>query len=361
MLFVGGNFEEMKTAYDVMKERRRRICDIHFIETAQRMTDEITSRGGSLLRSEDDGRTYVSKRDIPPQLIANLQDVLNGFDDGSLFSDVDVQTFVNECLSRYYNGEVWMGPDLQFPKSVQPMGLKRVEEASVPSGPQFVPSTTPPPTKRPKIELEFVEKRESTSESSFVHSVSSESITIGSFHAPNKDTSTSSFDPWDICELPSQDNDLLRKHFMVEGEQLLQLFRFCPQCGQKIPEGNTVRLLEHATTVGFQFVEPEWMAKQFELLLIMNATSRRSMAFIPKVMMFELRITFLLHMEFKHREFQRKRGRTGNPLLSTILCLALNVSFENIRILLVGKASDDRNDAQLEHQRIFVTSVAREM
>ncbi|KAK6745775.1 hypothetical protein RB195_012097 [Necator americanus] len=254
MLFVGGNFEEMKTAYDVMKERRRRICDIHFIETAQRMTDEITSRGGSLLRSEDDGRTYVSKRDIPPQLIANLQDVLNGFDDGSLFSDVDVQTFVNECLSRYYNGEVWMGPDLQFPKSVQPMGLKRVEEASVPSGPQFVPSTTPPPTKRPKIELEFVEKRESTSESSFVHSVSSESITIGSFHAPNKDTSTSSFDPWDICELPSQDNDLLRKHFMVEGEQLLQLFRFCPQCGQKIPEGNTVRLLEHGNVPIVQFL-----------------------------------------------------------------------------------------------------------
>ncbi|ETN79849.1 hypothetical protein NECAME_18063, partial [Necator americanus] len=77
----------------------------------------------------------------------------------------------------------------------------------------------------------------------------------GSVYTPTKDTSGSSFDPtFDVQYLPEQDAGLLKKYFMVEGEQLLQLFRFCPQCGLKIPGGNTVRLLQQGTAPVVHFL-----------------------------------------------------------------------------------------------------------
>ncbi|KAK6729896.1 hypothetical protein RB195_006757 [Necator americanus] len=58
-------------------------------------------------------------------------------------------------------------------------------------------------------------------------------LKAGSLYTPTKDTIGSSFDPtFDVQYLPYQDTGLPKKYFMVEEEQqeLLQLFRFCPQC-----------------------------------------------------------------------------------------------------------------------------------
>ncbi|RCN32297.1 hypothetical protein ANCCAN_21906, partial [Ancylostoma caninum] len=80
-------------------------------------------------------------------------------------------------------------------------------------------------------------------------------LQVVSVYTPKKDSSGSTADPtWDIYELPPQDPSLLNKYFLVEGEELLQLFHFCPKCGHKIPEGNTVRLLESGTAPVVQYL-----------------------------------------------------------------------------------------------------------
>ncbi|KAK6726588.1 hypothetical protein RB195_004736 [Necator americanus] len=253
-MLLGGSFVELKAAYDAIKQGRKiRICEIHFIEAGQRLTAELTSFGMILMRLED-GRTYVHSSDVHPQIVTNLQDILCDFDDSFLFTEADIQTFVNDCLFRYYNGEEWRGPDLRFPKRVQHKELEGVKEAADPSGFQIVPPGTPPSTlKEPKPELRSAEKQQSPSNSSYIRFLPSGTITVGSPN--NEDTSGSSSDPfWDVHELASQDNNLLKKYFIVKGEQLLQLFQFCPQCGSKIPKGNTVRLLQHGTAPVVEFL-----------------------------------------------------------------------------------------------------------
>ncbi|KHJ94985.1 hypothetical protein OESDEN_05077 [Oesophagostomum dentatum] len=49
-------------------------------------------------------------------------------------------------------------------------------------------------------------------------------------------------------DFPVQDRTALKKYFLVEGEQLLQLFQFCPRCGHKIRGEQSVVLQERGTT-----------------------------------------------------------------------------------------------------------------
>ncbi|KAK6726674.1 hypothetical protein RB195_004786 [Necator americanus] len=249
VVFVCGNLKTLKVAYELMNSKRKRICDLHFIETGRCMTDQIILSGGSLLRSDEQGevRAYIRNSDIPQHLVESLQNVLNRFDDGIFFSVCDVGTFVNECLWRYHNAEQWMDLNMQYSKRLESQRVKQTVRIGgshdlLPASAQCIPES-------PKLELKTVEKQESTDGSSNGHSFSSRFVTVGPLRTPKEEPSDPTIDTsWKISELPPQDPSLLKNCFMVEGKQLIQLFRFCPQCGSKIPPGNKVRLLENGTT-----------------------------------------------------------------------------------------------------------------
>lgn len=74
-------------------------------------------------------------------------------------------------------------------------------------------------------------------------------------YTPRKDSSGFTADPiWDTYELSSRDPIIFSKYFLVEGEELHQLYYFCLKCGYKIPDGRRVRLLENGTAPLVQYL-----------------------------------------------------------------------------------------------------------
>ncbi|KHJ78623.1 hypothetical protein OESDEN_21754, partial [Oesophagostomum dentatum] len=54
--------------------------------------------------------------------------------------------------------------------------------------------------------------------------------------------------------LPQQDPELFKKYFLVEGQLLLQLFRFCPRCGCEIQSKHGARLTAKGTALVVHYV-----------------------------------------------------------------------------------------------------------
>ncbi|KAL6735339.1 hypothetical protein Aduo_005789 [Ancylostoma duodenale] len=172
------------------------------------LSAESTMGGGGLRSSEDHAAAYhVDDSNLLPHLLGRLQGAL---------ADLDV-------------------------------GSQGGSQDTLPASPDRV-------FKRPRTEVQNVEHREPKSMPTRGDFGSSGKATVVSVYTPKKDSSGNAADPtWDIYELPPQDPSLLNKYFPVEGEELLQLFHFCLKCGHKIPEGNTVRLLEPGTAHEIQY------------------------------------------------------------------------------------------------------------
>ncbi|KHJ80396.1 hypothetical protein OESDEN_19929 [Oesophagostomum dentatum] len=74
-------------------------------------------------------------------------------------------------------------------------------------------------------------------------------------------TNTTDWNPEDFTDditsdedMAPQDPALLKKYFLVEGEQLLELFRFCPKCGHSMDSESSVRLIANGAAPVVQYV-----------------------------------------------------------------------------------------------------------
>ncbi|KAK5970243.1 hypothetical protein GCK32_000860 [Trichostrongylus colubriformis] len=195
------------------------ICHSHVVQTAQYLSAEMAASGRHFSYYDDPsarGSTaYVNTTDIPPHLVK----VINGMSSGSnIITARDVFLFMNSALKKYHGTSWWP----------EHYGKEEESKDTHPDQP------APPPEPIAGADLivgsgmSEIEHRDPNDE---MESSSSNAEVFE--QEPNNCNSKSSL--VSLSEYVGEtDSATMQKCFIVEGEMLMKLFRFCPDCGQRL-------------------------------------------------------------------------------------------------------------------------------
>ncbi|ETN81786.1 hypothetical protein RB195_001708 [Necator americanus] len=208
LLFNATDLSDAKRCYAACIRLRQRICDQHYIDAAQLIASEMACVGISLTTYVDPRHgvvvSYSNEKDIPLHLLDSIEENARKLSAELVVTTKKVSGFLNYCLSRY-RVEVLraaVSTDHQRKATVSSDEVRIAQSGS---------------DDKKTVNLLF-----STSQTP-------EMIAVG----PDRSSSDPPVCP-DGDELDVTDPDLLNSNFIVKGDRLLSLFRFCPECGTEI-------------------------------------------------------------------------------------------------------------------------------
>nr|CDJ95709.1 hypothetical protein LOC559910 [Haemonchus contortus] len=201
------DMELARKLLDPATKKREYVCQRHVVQAAQFLLAEMAMLGSRIRHFDDpsaSGRTaYVAFVDIPQSIVHNL----NYASDEAVVKTRDVGHFLNDTLRRYYATKLWPVTD-------------QVDVEESPCG----------------------ESKHDAGEEAHDSKVSEEELT----DSPEEDSGENADDPdFNIDDesesdspiascLGETDEDVSNQYFLVKGVKLLELFQFCPRCGNRL-------------------------------------------------------------------------------------------------------------------------------
>ncbi|KAK5971784.1 hypothetical protein GCK32_004437 [Trichostrongylus colubriformis] len=185
----------------------RRFCHLHVVHAAQYMMAEVVMAGNQISHFDDPtahGRTaYLNIADIPQELVTALNRMAKG---NAIITDMDVCKFLNDALKRYYATPIWPVTEEVNANAVGSGSTSELPNENLVADEE---------DQKPAV-FSYVEKSTNELECDDMSDYSS----------------TSSPEPPRV----KTDAAALDQFYLVRGRKLVQLFRFCPQCGNKLDE-----------------------------------------------------------------------------------------------------------------------------
>ncbi|EYC10449.1 hypothetical protein Y032_0055g2561 [Ancylostoma ceylanicum] len=238
VLFNVIDLTEAKRCYEACVKIRQRFCDQHYIDAAKFIASEMACLGIAFTTYVDEPRgvvvSYANEKDVPMHLIDSVQENARKISEQLVVTQRRVSEFLNYCLSRY-----------------QPEAFRAIIS----------------PDPQPESASSLAETEESHKDNMDVKpaallcgsSNTPELIVVGRDHsvmdAFTEESTTE--------ELDETDPILLEKKFIVKGNRLLSLFRFCPKCGTEINKNRrNVRLTEAAASLMVHYICDNCQGKQ---------------------------------------------------------------------------------------------------
>ncbi|RCN36636.1 hypothetical protein ANCCAN_17477 [Ancylostoma caninum] len=209
VLFNAVDLKEAKRCYDACVRIRQRLCDQHYIDAAKLIASEMACLGIRFTTYLDEPRgvvvSYTNEKDIPLHLIDSVQENAKKLNAQLVVTPRRVSEFLNYCLSRY-QADAFRPTVSADPQQETASSLAETENSN-----------------NDTVDMDPVALLCGTSDTPEV-------IVVGRDHSA-EDTPAVEF----IAEeLDETDPALLEKKFVVKGNRLLSLFRFCPRCGTEI-------------------------------------------------------------------------------------------------------------------------------
>nr|CDJ91734.1 unnamed protein product [Haemonchus contortus] len=241
-LSLGGEIERsnVDSLVDNACTDNKFFCHTHLVTAAQYISAEMAMAGRRFSHFEDPtawaSTAYVTLADIPPHLVESFNEMKNN--DNIVITERDVCTFLNNALRKYHGTPLWperIEDRLNFDEGASGMissgaaGLKEgatLLDALQASAKQF----------------------DGTIDASDTVCHPSPSFLQAS-HSEQKDPVTKGH------------------YYLVKGEKLMQLFRFCPECGEKLRSTK----LTAAGTAAIVEYELELWARQLKLSFLSKA------------------------------------------------------------------------------------------
>ncbi|KAK5971786.1 hypothetical protein GCK32_004439 [Trichostrongylus colubriformis] len=184
----------------------RKLCHDHVVCAAQYLLAEVVMAGNQISHFDDpkaQGRTaYLNIADIPQELITALNRTAEGY---AVITGLDVLRFLNDALKRYYATPIWPVTEEVDADAVESGGTSELPNESLVA--------------------------DEEDQKPVVFSYSEKSTNELECDDMSDDSSTSSEPP-----LEKTDPAALDQFYLVRGRKLVQLFRFCPRCGNRLNE-----------------------------------------------------------------------------------------------------------------------------
>ncbi|KHJ85065.1 hypothetical protein OESDEN_15214, partial [Oesophagostomum dentatum] len=228
LLYLGSQAEAMKVVFEVSTTKRKRICDDHYIQAARYITGVIAVNGTIV-------SGYAKTEDIPVHLVEALNNEATKLDANLKTTARDVSIFVSDCFDRYWEGGQWLGGSLAAVHQPDEI-TQRTDGVEDVMDHETATEQPLEPVLDSREHNTFATTEQSCSRTSVLSTQTTDWI-------PECYTDDSIKD----SDLPAQDTSLLNKYFLVEGEQLMALFRFCPKCGHSLEDRTLVRLTANGT------------------------------------------------------------------------------------------------------------------
>ncbi|KAL6740290.1 hypothetical protein Aduo_013659 [Ancylostoma duodenale] len=221
VLFNAIDLEEAKRCYDACLRIRQRLCDQHYIDAAKFIASEMACLGIGFTTYLDEPRgvvvSYANEKDVPLHLIDSVQENARKLNAQLVVTPRRVSEFLNYCLSRYQADA--------FRPTISADSLQETASSLADTE----------KSNNDAMDVKPVALLCGTSDTPEV-------IVVGRDH-PTKDTSEAEST---VEELDKTDPALLEKKFVVKGNRLLSLFRFCPGCGTEINKNRRSIMLTEA-------------------------------------------------------------------------------------------------------------------
>ncbi|XGW04799.1 hypothetical protein V3C99_015740 [Haemonchus contortus] len=211
------DMELARKLLDPATKKREYVCQRHVVQAAQFILAEMAMLGSRIRHFDDpsaSGRTaYVAFVDIPPSIVHNL----NYASEEAVVKIRDVGHFLNDALKRYYATNLWPVTD-QVDVEESQCGESEYDAGEAP------------------------DFKHDVGEEAHDFKVSEDEHT----ESPEEDPGESPDDPdFNIKDelacgsstascLGETDEDVSNQYFLVKGVKLLELFQFCPRCGNKL-------------------------------------------------------------------------------------------------------------------------------
>ncbi|XGW04584.1 hypothetical protein V3C99_015625 [Haemonchus contortus] len=212
------DIQEARRLFESATKRLEFVCHQHLAQAAQFLLTEMAAVGKTFEELEDpstpSGRTaYVTDMDIPLDLVNSLNRLAGG---ATVVSCRDVSKFINENLKRYYSTSVW--PEMEEVRIGRGSSIvKNVEEGGVPSVSERPCSIT-------SNENSVSGADEENPASSILEETTD--VYVTDVESESCFSTTSSVE--------DTDPRALSQYFLVKGNVLMKLFKFCPRCGSKL-------------------------------------------------------------------------------------------------------------------------------
>ncbi|KAK5981613.1 hypothetical protein GCK32_007341 [Trichostrongylus colubriformis] len=218
---TGYGYVERPTARDVFEQcclQRKYLCHDHFVQAAHFICEEMAMVGKHYTCFNDNtSGAYVTLADIPPHVVTFINTVLQDMDREQLTITAKyVWIFMNDALRRYYSTPLWVtSREKQVP-------YERISVFTETNARETL-GTVLQANQASGVKYETVEGKLVASSPHVKHP-----------HGSDSPYATISARALDMMPLGQTDPDALYQYYFVQGDMLVNLFRFCPDCGNRL-------------------------------------------------------------------------------------------------------------------------------
>ncbi|WKX96630.1 hypothetical protein Q1695_012789 [Nippostrongylus brasiliensis] len=241
--------ETVEEAYRKFASRHKYSCPKHYVEVGKYICTEMAMVGK--FYTESNGRAFVTLSDIPDHVVQYINCNAARIDDDITVTQKDLWEFLNDTLRRYYATPLWFCND-EIERSAEAPTMKTAEVNVA----ELVHNVD---------QFETAVKNEPMSDEENC-GCSDGFNNTNMYRAPCEPRPCHSSLPnaeerW----MKEPDPLLSRRYFLVQGDQLMKLFKFCPECGSRL-DGASLNADGTAAVVDFvcRQCNPTSPTKQWE-------------------------------------------------------------------------------------------------
>ncbi|KAK6729181.1 hypothetical protein RB195_006304 [Necator americanus] len=248
----------MRDVYYILANNHKRLCHRHFADAAKFLAGEMAAMGIPFSHFEDPSAigctAYVSETDVPLHLVDCLNAAVKLFEKDVLITVRDVTVYLNGSLRRYYSESGWntvANPPPKWKTKGRRLGKRTKKHEDNQISDELVFNDADAEDVKDFDMLDHTgsvpeNETESTgldygiplSELANTSAIKKEPI----FDSAEDQESSSAAILHRGPKLESTNPAFLKQSFVVDGETLLKLFRFCPQCGMQLSNDGSVQL-----------------------------------------------------------------------------------------------------------------------
>ncbi|KAK5976447.1 hypothetical protein GCK32_010108 [Trichostrongylus colubriformis] len=257
-------------SYQEISATSKKICHGHWIQAAQCMCTEMALMGKRYTTfTPVVGQTgaYVTLMDIPDHLVDLLNSTLENLGIEVKVNCNEVWHFLNNALRRYYGTPFW--PSEEQLAADQNEEVEQNHEVSE----EYSNDITMEEEleKKPKVSWDVVDYESDEESVSSVETKCSEYVPSDAASASGSDPLSSdseyAFPSSSVKNMKDTDPSDLSRNYLVSGEALLELFKFCPDCGYELEKVqlttvDTVAVVKYVCTKGRRHMKIEQWESQ---------------------------------------------------------------------------------------------------
>ncbi|KAK5966676.1 hypothetical protein GCK32_012942 [Trichostrongylus colubriformis] len=195
----------------------KHFCRSHVVEAAQYLSAEVLATGKRFSFYNDPSARGIIAYFITTDIPSNVVEMISGMSNNTVpITARDVMSFINAALKKYYGTPMWSRHYEEQGNFAKAVTRADTDDSADSSYDEPFPNVEEGARRDMRMALECDETGDEVSEEgrSSCDSESSSVMLLEDFGET---------DPAD-----------LRKYFVVQGDTLLELFRFCPECGDRL-------------------------------------------------------------------------------------------------------------------------------